>query len=375
MTNFTTSTPHDALFKSFLTHPDTARDFMEIHLPKDLRELCDLDSLKLESASFVDEKLRALHSDILWSVKTREGDGYIYVVIEHQSREDIHMAFRLICYSMAVMQRHIEHDKRRPLPLVIPMLFYHGSRSPYPWSLCWLDEFADPTTARKLYTAAFPLVDVTVVPDDEIVQHRRVALLELIQKHIRQRDLMGLIDQLVILLVTECANDSQITALLNYILLTGDEARFNEFITSKLLSGAVDALTRHDVKEDDIEVAWVPGAFEIPLIASKMAKSNKYDAIICLGAVIRGNTSHYDYVCSEVSKGIAHVSLNSDIPVMFGVVTTDNIEQAIERAGTKAGNKGFDCAVGAIEMVNLIREIEDLEDMMKTCFCMEKKLF
>ena len=135
-------------------------------------------------------------------------------------------------------------------------------------------------------------------------------------------------------------------------------ARFNEFITSKLLSGAVDALTRHDVKEDDIEVAWVPGAFEIPLIASKMAKSNKYDAIICLGAVIRGNTSHYDYVCSEVSKGIAHVSLNRDIPVMFGVVTTDNIEQAIERAGTKAGNKGFDCAVGAIEMVNLIREIE-----------------
>ena len=135
-------------------------------------------------------------------------------------------------------------------------------------------------------------------------------------------------------------------------------ARFNEFITSKLLSGAVDALTRHDVKEDDIEVAWVPGAFEIPLIASKMAKSNKYDAIICLGAVIRGNTSHYDYVCSEVSKGIAHVSLNSDIPVMFGVVTTDNIEQAIERAGTKAGNKGFDCAVGAIERVNLIREIE-----------------
>lgn len=231
MTNFSTSTPHDALFKSFLTHPGTARDFMEIHLPKDLRELCDLDSLKLESASFVDEKLRALHSDILWSVKTREGDGYIYVVIEHQSREDIHMAFRLMRYSMAVMQRHIEHDKRRPLPLVIPMLFYHGSRSPYPWSLCWLDEFAAPTTVRKLYSAAFPLVDVTVVPDDEIVQHRRVALLELIQKHIRQRDLMGLIDQLVVLLVTECANDSQITALLNYILLTGDEARFKAFIS------------------------------------------------------------------------------------------------------------------------------------------------
>lgn len=134
-------------------------------------------------------------------------------------------------------------------------------------------------------------------------------------------------------------------------------ARFNEFITSKLLGGAVDALVRHDVKEDDIEVAWVPGAFEIPLIASKMAKSNKYDAVICLGAVIRGATSHYDFVCSEVSKGVAQVSLQSDIPVMFGVLTTDTIEQAIERAGTKAGNKGHECGTGAIEMVNLIREI------------------
>lgn len=135
-------------------------------------------------------------------------------------------------------------------------------------------------------------------------------------------------------------------------------ARFNEFITSKLLSGALDGLKRHEVGEGDIDIAWVPGAFEIPLIASKMAKSAKYDAVICLGAVIRGSTNHYDYVCSEVSKGIAHVSLHSDIPVMFGVLTTENIEQAIERAGTKAGNKGFDCAVGAIEMVNLIREIE-----------------
>ena len=134
-------------------------------------------------------------------------------------------------------------------------------------------------------------------------------------------------------------------------------ARFNEFITSKLLGGAVDALNRHEIPEENIEVAWVPGAFEIPLIASKMAKSGRYDAVICLGAVIRGSTSHYDYVCSEVSKGIASVSLASDVPVMFGVLTTDTIEQAIERAGTKAGNKGFDCAVGAIEMVNLIREL------------------
>lgn len=134
-------------------------------------------------------------------------------------------------------------------------------------------------------------------------------------------------------------------------------ARFNEFITSKLLSGAIDGLTRHDVAENEIDVAWVPGAFEIPLIASKMAKSGRYDAVICLGAVIRGSTSHYDYVCNEVSKGIAQVSLESGVPVLFGVLTTENIEQAIERAGTKSGNKGFDCAVSAVELVNLIRQI------------------
>ena len=135
-------------------------------------------------------------------------------------------------------------------------------------------------------------------------------------------------------------------------------ARFNEFIVSKLLSGCEAGLLRHGVKPDDISVAWVPGAFEIPLITSKMAKSGKYDAVIALGAVIRGSTSHYDYVCNEVSKGIAAVALESDIPVMFGVLTTDTIEQAIERAGTKAGNKGSECAQGAIEMVNLIRALE-----------------
>jgi 6,7-dimethyl-8-ribityllumazine synthase len=135
-------------------------------------------------------------------------------------------------------------------------------------------------------------------------------------------------------------------------------ARFNEFITSKLVGGAMDGLTRHGVPEENVALAWVPGAFEIPLIASKMAQSGKYDAIICLGAVIRGSTSHYDYVCSEVSKGIATVSLQSQVPVLFGVLTTDNIEQAIERSGSKAGNKGYDCALSAVEMVNLIRQIE-----------------
>ncbi len=134
-------------------------------------------------------------------------------------------------------------------------------------------------------------------------------------------------------------------------------ARFNEFIVSKLVGGAEDCLKRHNVSDDDITVHWVPGAFEIPLIAQKVAATGKYDAVICLGAVIRGATSHYDYVCAEVSKGIATVSLKSDIPVMFGVLTTDTIEQAIERAGTKAGNKGYDCAMGALEMVSLIKNI------------------
>ena len=133
--------------------------------------------------------------------------------------------------------------------------------------------------------------------------------------------------------------------------------RFNEFITSKLVGGAMDGLFRHDVKDEDVDIAWVPGAFEIPLVASKMAKSGKYDAVICLGAVIRGDTTHYDYVCNEVSKGIATVSLESGIPVMFGVLTTENIEQAIARAGSKGGNKGYDCALGAVEMVNLLRTI------------------
>ncbi|MBQ8941495.1 MAG: 6,7-dimethyl-8-ribityllumazine synthase [Firmicutes bacterium] len=132
-------------------------------------------------------------------------------------------------------------------------------------------------------------------------------------------------------------------------------ARFNDFITSKLLEGAMDALIRHGAESDDVSVAWVPGSFEIPLAAQKMAASGKYDAVICLGAVIKGSTDHYDYVCAEVSKGVAQVGLNSGIPVLFGVLTTDNIEQAIERAGTKAGNKGYDVAVSAIEMVNLLR--------------------
>ncbi|EPB2367510.1 recombination-promoting nuclease RpnB, partial [Escherichia coli] len=221
MTISTTSTPHDAVFKSFLRHPDTARDFIDIHLPAPLRKLCDLTTLKLEPNSFIDDDLRQYYSDLLWSVKTQEGVGYIYVVIEHQSKPEELMAFRMMRYSIAAMQNHLDAGYKE-LPLVIPMLFYHGCRSPYPYSLCWLDEFAEPTIARKIYSSAFPLVDITVVPDDEIMQHRKMALLELIQKHIRQRDLLGLVDQIVSLLVTGNTNDRQLKALFNYELQTGD---------------------------------------------------------------------------------------------------------------------------------------------------------
>ncbi|MBA7803782.1 Rpn family recombination-promoting nuclease/putative transposase [Citrobacter freundii] len=236
MKNDTTSTPHDAVFKRFLGHPATARDFLDIWLPESLRALCNLNTLKLESGSFVEEDLRASYSDVLWSLQTTKGRGYIYALIEHQSSPDAHMAFRLMRYAIAAMQRHLDAG-HKTLPLVVPILFYHGVASPYPFSLCWLDEFDDPETARRLYGATFPLVDITVVSDDEIMQHRRMALLELVQKHIRERDLMLLVDKLAVLLVKEHANDSQIETLFNYLLQSGSATRFEAFI--RKLAGRV----------------------------------------------------------------------------------------------------------------------------------------
>ena len=229
MAKSTTSTPHDAVFKKIMSYPEMARDFLDIHLPIALREICDLQTLKLESTSFIEQDLRAYYSDVVWSLKTREGQGYIYCVIEHQSTAVQHMAFRLMRYATAAMQYHLDAGNKT-LPLVIPMLFYHGQQSPYPWSLNWLDEFDNPQLARQLYSEAFPLVDITVIPDDEIAQHRRVALLELMQKHIRDRDLMGLVDRLVSLLVTSTANDSQLQTLFNYLIRYGDVSRVSEFI-------------------------------------------------------------------------------------------------------------------------------------------------
>ncbi|CAM4352927.1 MULTISPECIES: Rpn family recombination-promoting nuclease/putative transposase [Klebsiella] len=229
MAKGTTSTPHDAVFKQFLTQADTARDFLAIHLPPALRQRCDLDTLQLESASFIEESLRAWYSDVLWSLKTASGEGYVYVVIEHQSSPDAQMAFRLMRYAIAAMQRHLDSGHTK-LPLVVPMLFYHGATTPYPWSLNWLDCFTDPPQARELYASPFPLVDITVIPDEEIVSHRRVALLELIQKHIRQRDLMNIVEQLTTILLNGDANDRQLKTLFNYLLQTGNARRFGRFI-------------------------------------------------------------------------------------------------------------------------------------------------
>lgn len=223
-----TSTPHDAVFKSF-SGIRIPREILDIHLPSSLRQLCELETLRLESASFIEEDLRACYSDVLWSLKTTAGEGYIYVVIEHQSSPDAHMAFRLMRYAIAAMQRHLDAGHKR-LPLVIPMLFYHGIATPYPYSLCWLDGFTHPAHARGLYATAFPLVDITVIPDDEIVQHRRVALLEFMQKHIRQRDLTGLVEQLIVILVKEYTNDGQLKTLFNYLVYSGDAPRFGRFI-------------------------------------------------------------------------------------------------------------------------------------------------
>lgn len=229
MAKSTTPTPHDAVFKKIMSYPEMARDFLDIHLPPALREICDLQTLKLEPGSFIEQDLRAYYSDVLWSLKTREGQGYIYCVIEHQSTAVQHMAFRLMRYAIAAMQHHLDAGNKT-LPLVVPMLFYHGQQSPYPWSLNWLDEFDNPQLARQLYSEAFPLVDITVIPDDEIAQHRRVALLELMQKHIRDRDLMGLVDRLVSLLVTSTANDSQLQTLFNYLLRYGNVSHVSAFI-------------------------------------------------------------------------------------------------------------------------------------------------
>ncbi len=225
-----TSTPHDAAFRQFLTQPEIARDFMLIHLPPELRAVCDLSTLKLESGSFVEDDLRQYFSDVLYSLQTTAGDdSYVHVLIEHQSTPDKHMAFRLLRYAVAAMQRHLDAGHKK-LPLVIPVLFYVGKRSPYPWSTCWLDEFSDPALAARLYGAAFPLVDVTVIPDEEIAGHRTMAALTLLQKHIHQRDLTEMLDKLASILLAGYLSSSQLISLIHYILQAGETSDAKAFV-------------------------------------------------------------------------------------------------------------------------------------------------
>ncbi|MGR5187035.1 Rpn family recombination-promoting nuclease/putative transposase [Photobacterium damselae] len=224
-----TPTPHDSLFKSFMTTPETARDFLLIHLPSELRQWCDLDTLKLESCSFIEDSLRPYMSDVMYSMKTQSGTGYIYAIVEHQSSSDPLMAFRMTRYSIAAMQQHLDAG-HKTLPIVIPFLFYHGRETPYPYSTNWLDCFENARLAQDIYTSSFPLIDLTVLPDNDIMQHKRIALLELIQKHIRQRDVRDILDNLVTLLLKGYTTDKQIRSLMEYMLQVGETQDFQGLV-------------------------------------------------------------------------------------------------------------------------------------------------
>ncbi|WP_188052843.1 Rpn family recombination-promoting nuclease/putative transposase [Vibrio harveyi] len=217
----TPSSIHDGLFKSFLTVPETAKDFLNIHLPEHIKQICNLDTLQLQSGSFLEEELVPYYSDVLYSMETDSGVGYVYACLEHQSSPDKHMGFRLMRYAIAAMKQHLDAGNDT-LPLVVPLLFYHGRTSPYPYSTNWLDEFENPEIAKTLYSQNFPLVDVTVMPDDEIIRHKRVALLELVQKHVRQRDLLDFTDTLVTLLLERLVTTSQLESLVEYLLRVGE---------------------------------------------------------------------------------------------------------------------------------------------------------
>ncbi len=220
---------HDGLFKSFLTVPETAKDFLNIHLPAHIKQICDLDTLQLQSGSFLEDELVPYYSDVLYSMKTESGVGYVYALIEHQSSPDKHMGFRMMKYAIAAMKQHLDAGNET-LPLVVPLLFYHGKTSPYPYSTNWLDEFESPEIAKALYSQDFPLVDVTVMPDDEIIQHKRVALLELVQKHVRQRDLLDFTDTLVTLLLERLITTNQLDSLVEYLLRVGETSNLEDLM-------------------------------------------------------------------------------------------------------------------------------------------------
>ena len=231
---------HDIMFKAFLTDVQVARDFLTIHLPEHLLKLCDLSTLHIESGSLIDPDQRAHYTDILYSVRMAdeqgEQRGYIYQLIEHQSKPDPLIAFRLMRYCISIMQQHLLQGYAR-LPLVIPMLFYHGETSPYPYSTHWFSLFDQVEVARNLYSDAFPLVDVTVIPDEEIMAHKRVALLELTQKNIRRRDIMDLVKNIASMLQLRICSDEQLKTLISYIFEYGNSVK-PDYLLKTLAKGS-----------------------------------------------------------------------------------------------------------------------------------------
>ncbi|UBX30882.1 Rpn family recombination-promoting nuclease/putative transposase (plasmid) [Arsenophonus apicola] len=220
---------HDHLFKKFLGDITIARDFLEIHLPENIRKLCDFKTLAMESGSFIEPTLRSHCSDMLYSVQTTTGKGYIYTLIEHQSRPEKLMAFRLLRYSVAAMHQHLEQGNDT-LPVVIPLLFYQGKTSPYPYSTEWMNCFADPELAKSVYTQAFPLVDITAIPDEEIVKHKRVALMELVMKHIRARDMLEFSQEIASLLNQYVIQPELFKGLMYYIVERGNTSDATQFL-------------------------------------------------------------------------------------------------------------------------------------------------
>lgn len=225
-----TPTPHDAVFKQFLSEKETAKDFFDVWLPEEIKSLCDLNSLKVESGSFIDSEMKNYQSDILYSVKTAKGKGYFYLLIEAQSSPDKLIAWRLIRYCMAAMQKHLEAGHKE-LPIVFPILFYCGEKSPHPYSTDWFDCFSDKKLAEQIYTQPFKLADITILDDDEIMQHRRMALLTLIQKHIRRRDMTEFFNEIVKLLSYNYYTDNQVITMFNYLIQEGNAKKPMEFIT------------------------------------------------------------------------------------------------------------------------------------------------
>ncbi|PHM25451.1 Rpn family recombination-promoting nuclease/putative transposase [Xenorhabdus budapestensis] len=226
----TTPTPHDAAFKGFMTQIENAKDFFDIHLPEKIKQLCDISTLTLTNSSFIDRQLRSRMSDVLYSVQTQQGDGYIYVLVEHQSTPDKMMAWRMMHYAFMAMNQHLQQGNKE-LPLVVPVLFYHGDSSPYPFQQTWTQCFSLPELAEEMYFNPFPLVDVTVIDDNELVNHRKIAVMELAMKHKNLREGFKVVTTLLAQALKHNYNsDNDVVTILNYLFITMDSPHFEQVI-------------------------------------------------------------------------------------------------------------------------------------------------